>query len=212
MLTALSLHCGSPRDYTPLIGTETGLVQLTWGEGIPTAKEKMTLMEGVEFRTDTLVILEEDPLYISADSMIPPRVGNLSYVQCRFVGGTFFGFPVDEWLLWFSDGNQLRNVDIVFSPDLAGEEIYGSVGSRLLTLYGIPERGGIVWEKYRSRNWTERHAMGEQPETGALLTWGRIPGHVTLSYHDLMYADSLDAIEFGEPIALGEWNKRKGLR
>jgi hypothetical protein len=173
------------------------------------AKARMTSMDGVVFRTDTAVVITEDPLYLSPDSVIPPRIGDLGYTQSRFTGGTFFGFPVQEWVLWFADGQGLKNVDIIFPPDQDVEEIYASIGSRLLTLYGIPERGGIVWEKYASRNWTERNVQGEQAETGALLTWGRIPGQVTLSYHDLLYADSLDTIEYGEPISLREWKVRQ---
>jgi len=196
LLTTVALvSCSSEApDLHPLMGSDAGLVELDWGEGPDTAGEKMLRMNGLDRLADTIVVLKEEPLFISADSVVPPRIGDLSYRQLRFNGGAFFGYQVEQWQLWFSDDVSLRNVDIIFSPQFMVDELYNDLGDRLLMIYGVPERGGIVWKKYRSRNWSERHVGGEEPGTGALLTWGRIPGQVTLSYHDLLYTDSLEQI------------------
>jgi len=170
----------------------------------------MHRLSGLGDLNDTAVVLEDEPRFIGPDSVIPPRVGDLTYLQQRYDGGMFCGYPVEQWQLWFSDGTSLRNVDIIFPASEPVEDLYADLGDRLLQLYGVPERGGLVWKKFRSRNWSERFEAGETPETGALLTWGRIPGQVTLSYHDLVYTDSLDAIEYAEPITLEAWKARKG--
>ena len=196
-------------DLSPLTDEDVGLIELRWGETPDGAREKMLRMTGLEILPDTTMVLEDEPLYITADSVIPPRIGDLTYRQLRFAGGTFFGYDVEQWHLWFSDGTALRNLDIIFPASLPREELYDDLGNRFLFLYGIPERGGLVWKKYRSRNWTERYVDGETPEMGAMLTWGRIPGQVTISYHDLLYTDSLEQIEYGEPISLEEWNAMK---
>ncbi len=198
-----------PPDLTPLIGADQGLVEIAWGESPAPSLEKMLRLPDLAEMPDTAIVLTDEPLFISPDSVLPPRLGDLSYRIVRFSGGTFLGNAVDEWQLWFADETHLRNVDILFAPSLPTDELYEDLGNKLLVVYGVPERGGVVWKKYRSRDWSQRHVAGEDPETGALLTWGRIPGRVTLSYHDLAYTDSLEQVPYGEPISLDVWNARK---
>ena len=206
-LAALVPGCASKLDYSPMTQETSGLTQIAWHDRFPSVRMHLEEIPGVAFVDDSLITISEEPLFLSADSVIPPRLGNLKYTRSNFSGGTFFGRPVAWWYAWFSDEGFLRNIEVLFEKTTAPDEAFAAVGEQLMIVYGSPDVSTPVYQEYSLRGWTERSEGGEFPGTGVLLTWVRYEGVLSLGFHEFAYADSLNGVPLPEAVSMNEWKK-----